>query len=106
MRMYEDHLYINFDKTSASMPSRSKSGSASQSESVMLVDKKHRKTKACILNETNVDGEEQHGFLEVRVKVKAYATVQWTVNTPLAQSLTGVFVWTPEYGEKSLKFLE
>lgn len=33
MRMYEDHLYINFDKTSGTMPS--KSGSANPHESAM-----------------------------------------------------------------------
>lgn len=34
MRMYEDHLYINFDKTSGTMPSsQSKSGSATRSGS-------------------------------------------------------------------------
>ena len=33
MRMYEDHLYINFDKTSGTMPS--KSGSTNPRESAM-----------------------------------------------------------------------
>ena len=33
MRMYEDHLYINFDKTSGTMPS--KSGSSNPRESAM-----------------------------------------------------------------------
>lgn len=35
MRMYENHLYINFDRTSGTISSKSKSGSGTRQESIM-----------------------------------------------------------------------
>lgn len=63
MRMYEDHLYINFDKTSGTMPS--KSGSSNPRDSAMWHYKvitsdfhspttnKHWKNLAFIMRELN-----------------------------------------------------